>query len=90
MYTKFAPSNHEVTMRNRKAHSSELLNYINKNTDKYNAIVKYTKDNYDRLAMRASGSEGSISVADQVQMNTDCPYFIAEEVTRSVSHLKHI
>lgn len=90
MYTQFAKPDREITMHNRKKHAESLVDYINNNTDKYNSIVKYAKDNYNKLATQAAVSEGGVSIADQIQMNTDCPYFIAEEVARSVTFLKQV
>lgn len=89
MYTKFAKTEQEILTHNRQLHSASLTDYIKNNTRKYNSIVKYTKENYRTLANSAAGRMG-VSVADQVQMYTDCPYFIAEEVARSVSHLQHV
>lgn len=79
----------EILQHNRRLHSTELLKYIRNNTEKYNSIVEYTKTNYRTLANSATGLQG-VSVAAQVQMYTNCPYFIAKEITRSVSHLQHI
>lgn len=90
MYTKFALSNKEVTDHNRRMHSESLVDYINKHTDEYNSIVKYTKDNFAKLANQATMSNGGVSIADQIQMYTDCPYPIAEEVARSVLHLQQV
>lgn len=74
-------------MKTRR-HTQYLLEYMENHTERYNAIVKYAKENFGRMVTNAQMN--GISIADQIEMGTGCSYWLAEEVARSVNLLKQI
>lgn len=71
----------ELFQKNARAHVQHLLEYQNEHTDKYNSIHKYVSENLGNLIVQSQVN--GVSVADIVQVNTNCPYFIAEDIVRS-------
>ena len=56
---------------------------------KYDQIFRYALSNWNRMVTNATVYFGKnyndvTSIADQIQMGTNCPYAVAEEVAQSI------
>lgn len=69
-------------MRNNNEKQNAVRQFRAEHGRQYKAIENYVRNNLSKLQSNANGRLG-VSVADQVQMNTNCPYVVAEEIVNS-------
>ena len=72
----------------RYKQAKALVNYIEKNRDNYNAMVEYANREWNNL-VGLSQRQG-ISIADQIQMVGNCPYYVANDIATMVNIHKTI
>jgi len=85
----FKPTDpYEMNIKKRMNDVCNVRDYIKAKPNKYKKIFKYASEHWNDLVYRARYDvygENCVSVADQIQAYTDCPYFVAEDVANSIS-----
>lgn len=72
-----------IDAERRYNHMRNIAEYIDNNFKSYSEIVKYAKDNWNKMI--TTSERHQISIADQIATMTDCPYFIAKDVARMIN-----
>ena len=72
-----------IDAERRYNHMRNVVEYMDSNFKRYSEIVKYAKDNWN--TMITTSEKHHVSIADQIATMTECPYFIAEDVTRMIN-----
>ena len=74
---------HVIDAERRYDHMRNIVEYIDNNFKSYSEIVKYAKDNWNNMIITSERHQ--VSIADQIAIMTDCPYFIAKDVVRMIN-----
>lgn len=61
-----------------------IRGYIRNRKQDFEKVVQYTRENFSAMQNYAVLHEG-VTVADQIQAGTDCPYLIADYIVRLVT-----
>ena len=83
-------SDYEIQRHNAQAKAKYLTEYKTKHAKKYKAILKYAEQNWGTMQVKAEFINGGVSIADQIEMGTGCPYTIAEDVAQMINLRKQV
>ena len=77
-----------IDAENRYKQMKCITNWINNNRAKYMEIVKFAHNQWSDMVL--TSAKHQVSIADQIEMATECPNFIAVDVARMVNIHKTI
>ena len=72
-----------IDAERRYNHMRNVVEFMDYNFKRYSEIVKYAKDNWGNMII--ASVKHKVSIADQIAIMTECPYFIAEDVARMIN-----